>query len=387
MSGFTVMSDKKLVVAGLFSGIGGFELGFKKAGFQTSFLCELDKVAREVLKDKFPGTELLQDVREVESIPSNVDVLCAGFPCQNLSSVGQKEGIEGGQSSLVNEVFRILRQRPVEWVIIENVAFMLKLKAGEAMNTIMTQLEELGYSWAYRIIDSSAYLPQRRKRVYIVASLNHDPRSVILSDDFSNSISPTVDTFDVPMGFYWTEGKYAVGLAKNAIPPIKAGSTIGIPSPPAILYPDGTAVTPDIRDAERLQGFEADWTKAAELISRPSARWKLVGNAVTVDVITWIANKILEPNSYDYSTDTHMSTKVWANAGWSIGGERFEANVSDRPVSGFEIGIDKFLRYEPKPLSYKASRGFIKRAKEGNLRFPPNFIELLESHMRHMEVG
>ncbi|CAH0298517.1 DNA (cytosine-5-)-methyltransferase [Peribacillus sp. Bi134] len=384
------MDQKSLVVAGLFSGIGGFELGFERAGFNTSLMCEIDEGARQVLNVRFPDKEIVEDVRDIDRLPGNIDVLSAGFPCQNLSSVGLKEGIDGEQSGLVNEVFRILRSRPTEWVIIENVPFMLKLNSGFAMNTIMTSLEELGYNWAYRVIDSSSFLPQRRKRVYIVASLNNDPRNVLLSDDYSEVYS-NYNLFsqapEIPIGFYWTEGKYSVGFAGNSVPPLKAGSTIGIPSPPAILFPDGRAVTPDIRDAERLQGFEPDWTCPAEEVVRKSIRWKLIGNAVTVDVIEWLGNKIKNPRNYDESSDIPLANnRGWHNAGWSMGNGRYASNVSDKPFTGFQIGLDEFLEFEPKPLSIRATNGFIKRAREGNLNFPPNFIELLQKHKDWMEV-
>jgi DNA (cytosine-5)-methyltransferase 1 len=153
-------------------------------------------------------------------------------------------------------------------VIFENVPNMLHLNRGETIRTIVDELEALGYNWAYRTIDSLAFVPQRRRRVYVVASLHCDPRNVILSGNSSKKYGEiTSETFDDPCGFYWTEGKYALGLYKNAIPTLKCGSTIGISSPPAIAFPDGTVASPDIRDAERFQGFPADWTKPAEEVA------------------------------------------------------------------------------------------------------------------------
>ena len=108
------MKDKQLTVADLFSGIGGLELGFRRAGYKTSVMCEIEPTAKHILAVCFLSHEILNDIREVDRLPTDVDVVCAGFPCQNLSSSGRKGGIEGDQSSLVNEVFRILRQRPTE---------------------------------------------------------------------------------------------------------------------------------------------------------------------------------------------------------------------------------------------------------------------------------
>ena len=82
----------------------------------------------------------------------------------------------------------------------------------------------------------------------------------------------------------------------NAIPTLKGGSTVGVPSPPAIWLPDGRFVTPDIRDAERLQGFAVDWTRPAETVRRRSFRWKLVGNAVSVPVAKWVGDRLAKPS-------------------------------------------------------------------------------------------
>ena len=95
-------------------------------------------------------------------------------------------------------------------------------------------------------------------------------------------------------GFYWTEGIRGLGWAVDAVPTLKGGSTIGIPSPPAMVFPLGLVGKPDVRDAERMQGFVADWTQPAESVVRAGHRWHLVGNAVTVDVATWIGERLAD---------------------------------------------------------------------------------------------
>ena len=374
--------DSNMKVAGLFAGIGGLELGFSRAGFRSTLLCEIEPTAQHVLRANFPDVEIVGDVRDVQDL-RGADVLCAGFPCQNLSSSGNKVGITGDQSSLVDEIFRLLENNDPRWVIIENVRFMLHLNKGEAMARIVKNFERMGYNWAYRVIDSQAFgVPQRRHRVYFVASKTDDPRNVILSNDAAKSADAISQaTISDHIGFYWTEGAYAVGLNKDAIPPLKAGSTIGIPSPPAIYFPDGVVGTPEIRDAERLQGFEADWTKAAEEVARPSARWRLLGNSVTVPVSEWIANKILKPQSYNATNDRPLVGK-WPNAAWSMGGRSYESNCSDWPIDLPTVKIGEFLNYPVKPLSARATNGFLSRARKGNLNFPSGFLNMLEQHSR-----
>ena len=371
-------------VAGLFAGIGGLELGLHRAGFVSTMMCEIDRSAQHVLRAQFPGVEIVSDVRAVDQVRS-ADVLCAGFPCQDLSSVGQKSGIGGRQSSLVEEVFRILAQNEIDWVVVENVKFMLHLNKGEAMTRVVEGFEKLGYRWAYRVVNSLAFgVPQRRHRVFFVASKTGDPREVLLSDDFGAPAEhDEIPSLDDHIGFYWTEGAYAAGLSRNSIPPLKAGSTIGIPSPPAILFPHGLVGTPDLRDAERMQGFDADWTLPAEECGRASLRWRLLGNAVTVPVAEWVGERLQLPQPYDSSQDLPLKGK-WPAAAWSMGNGRYEAKCTEWPRGQQLVHIGDFLRYEPKALSERATKGFLSRAFKGNLKFPPGFLDALTSHMKRL---
>lgn len=366
----------------LFAGIGGFELGFKLNGIETIMSCEIDPIASHVLKANFPNTNLVSDICTLDSLPTNTNILCAGFPCQDLSSIGIKKGLDGERSSLVIEVFRLLKSTKVEWVIFENVPYMLRLKKGETIRTIIDELELLGYNWAYRTINSMSFVPQHRPRVYIVASLHQSPMDVILSNDTPTQpakISTT--TFSKPCGFYWTEGKYALGLYQNAIPTLKVGSSIGIPSAPAIAFPSGEILSPDIRDAERFQGFPADWTVSAEEIAKASARWKLVGNAVTVDVISWLASKILSPLKYDYSNDKPLTLKdKWPNAAYNYNGKRYIATSSPYPFLREELDLTQFLLYPGKPLSLKAINGFVNRLNSGTVKCPQIFRNAVENY-------
>ena len=375
-------NPKKMV--SLFAGIGGFELAFQSIGVETTLMCEIDPIAQHILKTNLPNVPLASDVCELKEIPNGTDILCAGFPCQDLSSIGFKQGLSGNRSSLVKEVFRLLNTKKVEWVIFENVPYMLHLKKGETIRVIVEELERLGYNWAYRTIESLAFVPQHRCRVYIVASLNHDPKNVILSGNSAKEQGViTSDNFMQPCGFYWTEGRYAIGLYQNAIPTLKVGSSIGIASPPAIAFPNGGIACPDIRDAERFEGFPVDWTKPAEDCAKPTARWKLVGNAITVDVASWIASKIINPEQYDFSADTKLKkTEKWPRAAWGAKGKRYTANVSYYPVERDEVSLIDYLLFPCKPLSYKAAKGFEKRLNTGSVRCPQFFKEAIQKYVK-----
>ena len=284
-------------VAGLFAGIGGFELGLSRAGHDAEVLCDVLPASRAVLSARFPGVDYREDIRELRSLPSGVDLVCAGFPCQDLSQAGRTAGLDGERSGLIGEVFRLLSRRRVPTVVVENVPFMLQLNGGNAMRAIVDEFERRGYRWAYRVVDSFSFgLPQRRERVFLVASRELAPETVILADD-SPIMRPRTALGTLAHGFYWTEGLGGLGWAVDSVPTLKNGSTIGIPSPPAILMPDGRLIKPGIRDVERLQGFEADWTAPAESVARASVRWSLVGSAVSVPVAEWLGQRLANPGA------------------------------------------------------------------------------------------
>ena len=218
-------------------------------------LCELDASSRHVLSKRFRNIELKTDVTALKGLP-DCDVLTAGFPCQDLSQVGRRRGITGPNSSLIEAVFKLLRKqkKAPRWIILETVPFMLTLDRGSAIRAVTGALEMLGFAWA-----QAFGLPQRRRRVVLLASKNYDPRPPLLGVDAG---SPR-DKVRGPhaCGFYWTEGNTGLGWAVDAVPPLKGGSALHIPSAPAMWFPRRRLIaTPAIEDAEQLQGFEAGWT-------------------------------------------------------------------------------------------------------------------------------
>lgn len=381
------VDDTRHVVAGLFAGVGGLERGLRRAGHVTSLMCENDPAAMAVLRSRFPLIRLHDDVRTLNTLPESTSLIVAGFPCQDLSQAGKTTGIAGARSGLVGEVFRLVERHRTPWVLLENVPFMLQLARGKAMNVITSAFEELGYAWAYRVVDARAFgLPQRRRRVYLLASCVGDPRTVLFADDAGHVPEQGLNGHQVACGFYWTEGLRGLGWAVDAVPTLKGGSSIGIPSAPAILMTDGRVVTPDIRDAERLQGFPANWTKPAEQVAKKGARWKLVGNAVSVLAAAWVGRRLRWPASVlDFQTMPLLDHRHWPAAAWNAGGGRMRVEASEWPVQRHYHSLEEFLRYPPTPLSAKATAGFLQRAGQANLRFQPSFLDALRSHLKRMQ--
>jgi DNA (cytosine-5)-methyltransferase 1 len=168
----------RLTVGSLFSGIGGFDLGFERAGFEIKWQVEIDPFCRRVLEKHWPSVRRLDDVRRIHGYDGNdagpcpycvepVDVLCAGFPCQDISSSNKhKIGIEGEQSGLFSEVVRVVRGLRPTYVVLENVADLLV----RGLDVVLGELAEIGYDAEWECLPAAAFgLPQRRFRVVIVA--------------------------------------------------------------------------------------------------------------------------------------------------------------------------------------------------------------------------
>jgi DNA (cytosine-5)-methyltransferase 1 len=371
-------------IAGLFAGIGGMELGMQRAGHHSVLLCDVLPTAQAVLTERFPGVDYRNDITRLRSLPADVDLVCAGFPCQDLSQAGRTAGLEGERSGLIGEVFRLLSRRRVPTVVIENVPFMLQLNSGNAIRAIVDEFERRGYRWAYRVVDSYSFgLAQRRERVFLVASRALDPSEVLLADDAPIARHATA-LGHRPHGFYWTEGLGGLGWAVDAVPTLKNGSTIGIASPPAVLMPDGRIVKLGIRDGERLQGFETDWTLAAETVARPSARWGLIGSAVSVPVAQWVGERLREQGRYDATRDFGFPTASRPpRAARFDGRKRHAVNISSDPVG---VAPPPLLHFMSEPsaqemLSLKATAGFLSRTRRAKLRFAPGFIAAVERHL------
>ena len=372
-----------LSVAGLFAGIGGFEEGFRQAGHTTNLLCESDGVAQAVLKKRFATSKLVGDIRDLESI-SDCDVITAGFPCQDLSQVGRTQGINGKNSGLIKHVFRLITDADprLRWLVLENVPFMLRLHHGRAIREITKALTASGWNWAYRVLDTRSFgLPQRRLRVFLLASRTEDPRPILLGTDAGEK--PCVIDGKSACGFYWTEGHRGLGWAVNAVPPLKGGSSVAIPSPPAIWFPGRRSiVVPSIEDAERLQGFPAGWT-ATSNAEEDRRRWRLVGNAVSVPVAAWLGGRLrATPATYNSEGDEDLhSSEAWPNAAWSVDGRIAVSTVSAWPIEPPRVHLASFLRHQIKPLSHKAAAGFLARLEHSCLKRDAAFVADLRRHI------
>lgn len=160
----------------LFAGIGGFDLGFERAGWECAWQVEIDPFCTDVLERHFPGVRRYKDIRDVKGDELEpVDLICGGFPCQDISVAGRGEGLAGERSGLWFEFDRIAGEMGVAWVVIENVGGLRTSPTGAKgrdLAVILRGLGDRGYMGAFRLLDAQYFdVAQRRERIIIVGHL------------------------------------------------------------------------------------------------------------------------------------------------------------------------------------------------------------------------
>jgi DNA (cytosine-5)-methyltransferase 1 len=151
----------------LFAGIGGFDLGLERAGMTSTWQVEIDDYCQKVLAKHWPAVPRHRDVKEVG--PHNlepVDLICGGFPCQDLSYAGKGAGITGARSGLWAEFARIIREMEPRYVIVENVPALLT----RGIEVVLGDLAEIGYDAEWNCISAASVgAPHLRNRIWIIA--------------------------------------------------------------------------------------------------------------------------------------------------------------------------------------------------------------------------
>ena len=155
-------------VLDLFSGIGGFSLGLERASMKTVAFCECDPYCQAVLRKHWPNVPVFGDVRTLtaEAVGPRIDLICGGFPCQDISIAGRGAGLAGERSGLWSEFAIIIGEVRPRYAIVENVSALL----GRGIGRVLGDLASLGYDAEWHCIPAAAVgAPHRRDRVWIIA--------------------------------------------------------------------------------------------------------------------------------------------------------------------------------------------------------------------------
>ena len=179
-------SDMKFV--SLFAGVGGFDLGLERAGHECIAQVEIDKHCRTVLDRHWPDIPKHNDVRtaiefaDTIGLVGRTDLVCGGFPCQDVSVAGKRAGLAGERTGLFWDALAFTTHVQARWLLLENVPGLLTSNQGRDFGTILLALDDAGFCHLeWRVLDSQFFgVPQRRRRVFLIASASIPGRRPLL---------------------------------------------------------------------------------------------------------------------------------------------------------------------------------------------------------------
>ncbi len=320
-------SDNKYTLVDLFAGIGGFRLGFERAGFRTIYSNDFDKWCKVSFDGYFgEGALDLQDITKVE--PNDIpyaDIITGGFPCQPFSKIGKLHGFYDARGTLFFNVLEILKAKRPKAFVLENVKNLVKHDGGNTFKIIMDKLEnELEYKVYTQVLNTKDYgLPQDRKRIYIVGFKDHSaefkfPEPV----ELKLRVKDILEKEEVH-DYYYLSQTYMDGLEKHKQRHAAKGHGFGY----RILDPEGISTAlvvgnmgrernliqdvPKPRDAVNRTGSPLNSRGVRKITTRESARlqgfpddysfdipvtqaYKQLGNAVSVPVAQAVAESVKE---------------------------------------------------------------------------------------------
>jgi DNA (cytosine-5)-methyltransferase 1 len=260
---------RKLTVGSLFSGIGGFDLGFERAGFEIKWQVEIDPFCRAVLAKHWPDVRRYEDVRTVGEELERVDVICGGFPCQDISHAGQRAGIDGDRSGLWSEQVRLADELGPDYLLVENVPALLN----GGMGRVLGDLAAIGFDAEWDCLPAIAFgAPHRRDRVWILAYPN---RSRL-------------------------ERRDGCRVSERAAERLARAGSASLPDANDQGEPGRTFNASARTSLQEFIGRDAGWRtepdvgRVAHGVPARVDRLRGLGNAIVPQIAEWIARRILE---------------------------------------------------------------------------------------------
>lgn len=310
-----------LKCASFFAGVGGIDLGFHQAGFETIYANEFDDYAADTFEKNF---KIKVDRRDINIVPTdeipNFDILLAGFPCQAFSIAGYQQGFddEKGRGNLFFELIRIMKTKKPRIAFFENVKNLVSHDKGNTFRAICEQLDSLGYKYIQQVMNACEYgnVPQNRERIYIVAFreiLDYANFKMPLPIPLTHTIKDVIDfDKDVDNKFYYSKSNcpfyeqlknnvknsntiyqwrriYVRENKSNLVPTLTANMGTGGHNVPLILTAGKKIRKLTPQECFNVQGFP----KSFKLPEQSNCRlYKQAGNSVVVPVIKRIATEI-----------------------------------------------------------------------------------------------
>lgn len=374
---------------------------------------------------------------------TDIDCILAGFPCNDCSCENlQRPGLESGMSTRhVSHVFRLLEGQRVPWVVLENVVGLLKWHGSgtdaeqrPAIDYIVSELENLGYRWAHRVVDLLSFgLPHKRRRVFIVASLHGDPRDVLLSQNAMcqgecvqiGTQSECYDCFVTPPRVPTKVFAASIDLGEKRRAPccdIMHCFTTSNGRRTCVATKKGNKGKAElnmlaIEDAERLMGFPCGYTEPCFPLVAPNQRhpvfdreqqtfrrFALLGLACSVPQSHWLGEQLKRPYSVKFSYDAlslqfenpcpgpatrDRGSKAWPLAAYNMlfvngapkwtGRMRAPSDMSEFPLIRGFTPLGDFLEFTTnKPVRYELRAGFLRRLELRHENIDSTILEALD---------
>ncbi|MBR9705630.1 DNA (cytosine-5-)-methyltransferase [Candidatus Pacearchaeota archaeon] len=330
---------EKFTFIDLFAGIGGFHQAAKTSGGKCLFVSEIDKEAAKAYEANY-NIETHGDITKVDinKIPTH-DLLCAGFPCQPFSIIGNKNGFDDIRGTLFFEIAKILKYKKTPMIVLENVKQLATHDNKRTLTRILKTLDDLGYKTYWKILNALDYgLPQKRERILIVGFLDH---STIFSwPNKKSHYKPLGDILeaDVDEKHYASDRIYNKRQEKHTsahYPAIwhenKSGNVSSYPFSCALragasynylLVNGERRLTP--REMLRLQGFPDEF----KIVCSDSQTRKQAGNAVPVLMIRAVIKEVVNAFTEVARRKEKENHRVISARGFSR-----ESNLRDQPVA------------------------------------------------------
>lgn len=307
-------------VNSFFAGIGGFDLGFEKAGISTVFQCEVNIFCQSILARHWPKVQRANDILELK--PNDVpyaDIWCGGFPCQDVSVARGwlgRDGLKGKNTGLFYPFMDLVRSKKPKIVLMENVTGLLSSHEGRDFAVILNSFREIGYGVAWRVFNTRYFgAPQSRPRVYICAWKGSAINALKTLYEEGESHRPENPrngflrrTFCEVTGAHVPEVAFCLAATSGRHTGTDWSRTY-------VAYEEEVRrLTPN--ECEKLQGFSSDWSLPEDDFhlsedAIDSLRYHAIGNAVSVPVVEWVARRIRSVLETSEEGKKESHAKVW----------------------------------------------------------------------------
>ncbi len=295
-------------VLDIFTGVGTASIAAKMLGMEVIGHAEIDQHACEVLQHHFPDVKNYGDVTNVENWPTNLDpdIVVGGFPCQDFSIAGKREGTSGENGKLAWAFIDVIDKYRPKWFVGENVLGLLTSRGGEDFATLLKEIQNLGYSVGWRVLDTQCVgvypfvrgIPQRRKRVYLVGHSSGRPElplAVLYQQKSGEESKRLLSEKEQEIGGRTGQGYevFAPRVANTLAARMGRGFALGFHGgqTPIVLKKENeyTIRKLTLEETEKLQGLPEGWT---DIGLANTNRYKIVGNAMSLNVILYVLAKI-----------------------------------------------------------------------------------------------